>query len=802
MRITSNMYYKNVFDVSNSRLSESLFDVNKQIASGLKIQYAQEDIRAFTETMRLDNEITTLEQSKKSTESAMKFSDQTDAVLSEFSLSMDRAKTLLINASNGSNNEASLDAISQELRGLEEHFRSLANTSINGQYLFSGSAVDVKPITEDGSYRGNDAALKAFTGSGTTQQYNISGQELFLGEEKSTKREITSNVVQTNLSKKYPDFLDKTIPGVATPINSNDTIRDLMGDTDNLSDGVDNHFFYINGVKSDGTSFKEKISMSDGDKIDDLLKKIGYMYGNTHEVNVVNVSMNPNGEIVVEDKVRGSSKIDFHMVGATDFSGLGGADVTNINALNGGETNFDNIMLGISTAANPNLHVKNFVKSDFASPETFATTIPSIEFSMDTPVAAGETLSITIGANPPITQSFINSPEETYDALKAQIEASGDFIVHVNGDIIELVSTPQGIANGVLVTSNLANDNVAVTTTTTSSNIDVLSDIQNTLYDSTSFTKVGSKLTSNVPQIIKGTNAFATSSTKLSEVADLSQGTAGTLDGTSFVLEGKDINGNPYTAQIDLKTAGSTFSLDGGTTNYAIFDMGIPRSAVKADEMTYKQLNDVINMTVTGNLPTPTPAGTATDYDNAIKDADLRGRTFLTYDGKIGFEELNKSNTKATIALYDSNSGDFNPLSDASVMTFNSNNALTVRDPKTDFFKTFDEIIKSVENYKLYPDSNSGDARSLGTENAIAMIDDLKDHISRSNSKVGAQSNALTKSLDRSEMLKISSIKLRSAVIDTDLAEASLTLAQLNNSYQAMLSTVGKVSKLSLVNYL
>ncbi|MFA5462314.1 MAG: flagellar biosynthesis protein FlgL, partial [Sulfurimonas sp.] len=173
-----------------------------------------------------------------------------------------------------------------------------------------------------------------------------------------------------------------------------------------------------------------------------------------------------------------------------------------------------------------------------------------------------------------------------------------------------------------------------------------------------------------------------------------------------------------------------------------------------------------------------------------------------TYDGKIGFEELNKSNTKATIALYDSNSGDFSPLSDASVMTFNSNNALTVRDPKTDFFKTFDEIIKSVENYKFYPDSSSGDARSLGTENAIAMIDDLKDHISRSNSKVGAQSNALTKSLERSEMLKISSIKLRSAVIDTDLAEASLTLAQLNNSYQAMLSTVGKVSKLSLVNYL
>ena len=43
---------------------------------------------------------------------------------------------------------------------------------------------------------------------------------------------------------------------------------------------------------------------------------------------------------------------------------------------------------------------------------------------------------------------------------------------------------------------------------------------------------------------------------------------------------------------------------------------------------------------------------------------------------------------------------------------------------------------------------------------------------------------------------------LRSSVIDTDLAEASLELTQLSLNYEAMLSTVGKISKLSLVNYL
>lgn len=702
MRIASDMYYKNIYGTNNSQLSKSLFDVNKQIASRLKIQYAQDDIRTFTETMRLDNEITTLDQTKKSVQSALKFSDQTDAVLNEFETAMNRARTLLVNAANGTNSETSLDAIAHELRGLEEHFKSLSNTSINGQYLFSGSAVDTKPIASDGSYRGNDAILKAFTGSGTSQQYNINGAELFLGEEQTVRREISTNVVQYSLSAKYPDFSDSTVSGVSKHLTSSDTIRDMMGDTDNTADTLSKHFFYISGTKSDGTAFKEKISMNDEQKVDDLLKQIGDIYGNTADLDVVNVSLNSYGQIVIEDKMKGSSKIDFHMVGATDFDltdgtnaadiddiTLYGANAGKIDNLGSGETNFDKIMLGTSTATNPNLFIKEFVKSSLGAAESVATT----------------------------------------------------------------------------------------------------NTIEGTLYDRTEFSKEGAMLSSSTPQIIKETNAFATASTKLSEVASES------LDGKSFVFEGTNVSGSPYSATINLTTAGSSFTIGGST--YTIYDMNTPRGAVAADEMTYKQLMDVMNMVVTGNIPA---ANSATGYDAAISAADLGARTFLSYDGKITFEEIGTGNTKASMALYDANSGDFSAA--ASVMTFNTNNAVTVRDPKTDFFKTFDAMITAVENYKLYPDGSSGDVRNVGIENAIKMMDDLQDHIFKSHSQVGAQSNALTNSLQRTEMLKMSSVGLRSSVIDTDLAEAYLNLQQLNTNYQAMLSTVGKISQLSLVNYL
>lgn len=683
MRVTSSMYYKNV-QAESSRANERLFDVNKQISSGLKIQYAHEDVTVFTQTMRLDNELTSLGQIAKSAENGSKMSDQADTVLNEFQTTMERTKVLLLKAANGAQSDTSRDAVAVELRGLEEHFKNLSNTSINGQFIFSGSAVDVRPISSDGTYMGNDVSMNAFSGAGVQQKYNLSGAELFLGEESSVQREITSNVVNKNL-----------LGGAS--LTPDGQLRDLMGDKDDDATTNNTDYFYLRGTKSDGTAFNNKISLSDDLKISDLLTEIGKAYGNAGSLNVVNVKLNDSGEIVVEDKMKGSSKLDFHMVGAVDYSGAGAADIGagNIDSLDSGENTYP---------PSGNLYVKEFIKSGLTS--------------------------------------------------------------------------SSGVA------------------------------IEGLVYDRAEFSKEGSLLSSNVPQIVRDTNAFASPSTKISEVADLSQGSAGTLDGTQFTLSGTNISGNPYSAKIDFSSAGSNFTIGGNT--YDIFNMQNPRAAVDADEMTYQQLMDVTNMIVTGNLP----LGFAeTDYDTAIKSSSSLGNTFLSYDGKIQFQDTTNGDTKATLAIHDSNSGDFTldvdsngdgtfDKSTSSVMTFNTNNALTIKDSKTDFFKNLNEIITAVEENKLYPDSESGISRGVGMENAVAMLEDLAQHVSRSHSLVGAQSNALTNSLERTQLLEISTMTLRSSVIDTDLAEASLALTQQSLSYQAMLSTVAKISELSLVNYL
>ncbi len=697
MRITSGSYYNNIYG-ENNKLNQQMYDVNKQIASGQKIQYAHEDPGVFIDTLRLENEITTLNQVKTSAQSAYKISTQTDTTIGQIVKTIESMKVKLINAANDANSDASTQAIAKELRGLQNHLLTLANTSIGGQYLFSGTATSVKPIDEDGTYQGNDQNLEAFLGSGVKQKYNISGDQLFLGEENKINRTITANVAQKSLTDLYPDILqDASLSRTSskeTYLTGSSTIRDLMGDTDtdSTNDAARSSYFYLQGTRTDGTTFKSKIQMNMTDTMDDLTHKIALAYDPNQtnpSAEQVNININANGQIEISDKNAGSSKLDFHMVGAVDFSGVGGANVTDIDNLQTGSTDFE-----AAAITAPGVYVKEFTKSGFTTPTGTLNTIEGIN------------------------------------------------------------------------------------------------------YDRTNFDKNGAKLLSNISQVDKTTNDYATGATKLIDVSG-----ATSLNGKQLLISGKDVAGTAFTAQINFATAGSTFSINGNGP-YNIFTATAPRSAVDADKMTYQQLMDVVNIATSGTLPT---ANTSAAYDTAITASNTLSSTTLNYLGQITFEDKMNPATKASLSIYDASSDTYPAAgsTSGSALLFNANSALTVRDSKTDFFTQIEQMIQSVEEGKKRSDGSSGtDPRNIGIQNSIQMLDDLSDHVSRLQTEAGSYSQVLQASSDRTDMLIVSTKTLQSDVIDTDVAEATLKMQQLSLNYQALLSNISKVSKLSLVNYL
>ena len=817
MRITSSMYYDNIYGKNNKKLSQELFDVNKQIASGLSIEYAHEDVGVFIDTMRLDNEVTTLDQAAKSTESALKMARQTDTSLNDMQDTLDRMKVLMVDAANGTHSDESMDAIAQELNGLRDHLVSISNTSINGKYLFSGSVQDTKPIDDNGVYHGNDQELTAFAGSGTQIPYNIPGSDLFLGEESQTNRKITTNVKNYNQTLLYPDVMqDSAIPrdqGVEEFITTEDSIRDLMGDTD--TDATNNpnpYHFYINGTKHNGESFSEEISMDAGQSVGELLDSIAELYGK----DTVNVTLNEHGQIEIEDKISGSSKLDFQMVGAVDFN-LDGNDIDDA----AGATSIEEL-------ESKDITLKGFTRSEFGGKTS---TVRSVQSNIDPNSFA-------------ISGEYIKKPELTkadgVTLLKDVFSSDTDHLdltgTDVNGNAVNTTftitdtTTMQDLVDTLDNTYDGANDNLNFyikdgkilfesNDDTATSNIDIQMDSRNEndtavsgfdtdtflSYDKINFVKTGDTVSSNVSQIVKSDNSYAVDATKLSDVADLSQINSGTLDGTTYTLEGFNIDGVKYSTTIDLKSSakgGTTFKFvkddDGNgdlsnntVTTYTMYN--VDGTEVDADAMTYRQLMDVVNMATTDNLPATN--NSSDDYFTAISTANTEGNVTLDSKGRIEFKELNTTSTAAEMRLYDANS--------PATLTFQANDALVISDPKTDFFAQIDEAINSIELKRYRADGDDlDDPRNLGIQNAIQAIDDLSVHVSKEHSKIGAMSNRLDNSTQRNQLLSINTQSLRSSVVDTDIAEASLRLTQLDTNYQAMLSTVGKVSKLSLVNYL
>ncbi len=378
MRVTQFTFYNNFINSQQSDLN-ALTKVQEELATGKKINYMYDNPVIFTKDLQFQEEINSFDEIKKSAEFAQTFANETDTVLNEISNTLTSFKTKLLQAANATNNTTSRMAIAKELEGELNHLRDLANTSLDGKYIFSGSAFNKEPISEDFKYQGNDQKVKAFLGNGVEREYNIDGKSLFLGRDDDYKKHISLNVVQYNKLKEFPNFvvrasngklyIDKDNPQDSIANTENATpkyetinkenidslplraltgIRDFRNSDGSYTSGTD--YFFIKGKRSDGSVIDTSFSLSNDDSIKTLLDKIGEIFGNTSTSKNVDVYLNDNGEIQIKDLKTGKMMTDFYIVAGGKTS-LDEAAPTSIKDLISGnydiatfqKSNFDSI---------------------------------------------------------------------------------------------------------------------------------------------------------------------------------------------------------------------------------------------------------------------------------------------------------------------------------------------------------------------------------------------------------------------------------------------------------------------------
>jgi len=940
MRITNSLFYTNTTNDYQRNMQE-LYKVNQQIASGTKIQNSFEDSGVYVDTMRLNYEVATLEQIKEGTSKAQTFANNTDNVLNQFNDSLNQFKTKMIQASSQVHSATSLDAIANELDSLREHMITLGNTSINGQFLFSGSALSVKPISADGSYKGNGENIETLIGSGVKLPFNIDGESLFLGTDSDYSRILSTNVQMFNQSELHPDIMVSDSGVTASKevyLTEHDTIRDLVGDFDNDSTNDPNAMFYVSGRKPNGDTFSSKIEMGSGEKISELLEKVGSKFGNTPTNTVVDVRMNEHGQIEVKDLRNGNQQIEMNIFGAVDRNApsgtTGDADKMTVDLLMG-EDNVQIIEFQKSNFKSANTVSSTSSKQDIFTPGQFtlgapmlktdgtpANTSTTLQSFMGTEInqinfagannagtAITDTLTITSSTT---VQDLLNKVSTVYgtsarledgqiylssgnstdftlnqlnvnltsidsvgvaevqsfeikeDALGAgQMTVAGNLLptpfvagatptiiaaqivsdittagfpyADINGNNITSISSIGGkvtmtydVADGdvpnINVTSTLASLNLGANVITEtqyapSRVVDAFSTFDGMNYERRGFEKDGNTLSSNISQIVKSTDAFATSSTKLSEVSGLDP-----FNDTILEFNFTNKNGEMSKGQINLLDAGTTFQIDydnSGTYEpnetiplLNINSDGVTTTQTKRDDVTYQQLMDVLSLALTGTQPldldsfdstgtyVPADGDIFPEYKVALETARSIADISLDGKGKLVVVDKKQTDTKMELSLFDSRSDSFALSTDTAAFSFMANDAIRIEDPTVDFYKELGDMVNAVKRGEYQMDADNENPRNIGLNNSLDKITQLMDHIQKHQTKIGSYSNSLSNAHERSTLLSINVQTVRSEIIDVDIGEAYMKFNQISNSYQAMLSTIAKINSMSLLNYM
>jgi len=157
----------------------------EQIASGQKLNTLSDNpaavatlvnlrMQSGSNTQYLQN-ITTLTGSLQVASSAL------NSVVS----SLTTAQTLGIEGATGTINAQNRQAIAQQVQGIQQQILGLANTSYNGQYLFSGTATTTQPYVADPAassgvtYKGNNNTNSMEISEGQAMPINLPGSQLF-----------------------------------------------------------------------------------------------------------------------------------------------------------------------------------------------------------------------------------------------------------------------------------------------------------------------------------------------------------------------------------------------------------------------------------------------------------------------------------------------------------------------------------------------------------------------------------------------------------------------------------------------
>nr|WP_321432354.1 flagellin [uncultured Campylobacter sp.] len=780
MRITNQLQNRqNLLNYQNSAVKN--YDSIEKLSAKMKITRPYEDVGIYVDATRLDYEATTLEQIKEATTKASEFAKNTDQTLNDFVDTLDSFKVKLIQAANsGEHSTTSRVAIANDLKAMREQLVSISNTAINGQYLFSGTAVDTKPISADGSYNGNGNNIQVLAGSNLTVPFNIPGEGLFLGRDNDYAKQVTTNITLINkheelnpqsTNEEYMRLTDEIYKLIGTDYLTSDKIKadgEMNYTTDFTSDKVaalPPTVFFMQGQRPSGESFSTKFELSAGAKVSDLLEQMGRAMGNTDTNKVVEVSINKDAQIQMTNLQNGNEMMSFSLFGLTAQQGTAQQPLMWSTDKIRESTSLADIGVAAQLGF---VHLTSFISSpNYINPDTLAasaTDYDKLNFA-------------TKGATVQNNASQIVRKDNSFATNATRL------------------SEVAGLSSGQIGAVGGGNPNAAGTSLAHADNLIIDVTAKNGVQLRATIDFDGTKVQNQNGAVI------ATYPTITIQQKPVQQGQA-VYQGNfykTFWNEQLVPNANPPR------------------------QIGNQAKMVETDDLSFKEINDMLTILASGDLDkmngkavniaaniTQQELNNAyADFEDTFLQASLSVESTMNHRGLITLKDKTTSVTNIKIAMYQDHGGKDYPdavgtenTKSASVLSFNKNDAVIIDRPSIDLFADLDDMIEAVFNGDFYGNANGQNPRTSGVQGAIKRIDHIMDHVHKIRAIAGTNSRHITDTNERATTLYLNVAEVKSTVIDADYGELAMQFQSNLLAYQAMLQATAKINQISLLNYM
>jgi len=199
MRVTSQTQQRNALN-NIFRITEAMFNAQKEITSGKKIHKPSDDPSGMRDTLALRTNIKQIKQFDRNINSNQLFLSRGESALDSIGVSLSRAKELSMVELGGLSTSETRGYAKTELDNIISKVLQDANTKVKNMYIFSGTDVNTTPFEVSASgavYKGNSDNLMVQIEEDINVKVNIPGSEV-LGTDLNPDLNTSTNVSDLN----------------------------------------------------------------------------------------------------------------------------------------------------------------------------------------------------------------------------------------------------------------------------------------------------------------------------------------------------------------------------------------------------------------------------------------------------------------------------------------------------------------------------------------------------------------------------------------------------------------------------